>query len=890
MIGQTISHYTITEKLGEGGMGVVYKARDTRLDRDVALKFLPVHASANKETMARFLQEARAAAALNHANICTIYGVEEHEGKMFIAMEYIDGGTLREKLPLAGIAEFLPIALQIGEALHEAHARDIVHRDIKADNIMLTSRGQVKVMDFGLAKLKGSMKLTRTSSTVGTLGYMAPEQIGGGEVDARSDLFSFGVLLFEMLTGRLPFKGEHEAAIIYSIMNQDPEPLVKYFPDAPPELVMLVSKSLEKDPAERYQSVSEMLVDLRRLRKSAPSHSRQFPVQARSAVSGTQTSSTPVSGSTVPLPSVAASGKKGKIIIGMVVVLAVLVSVAIFMMKENRVYPSINNVRMTQLTSAGNAGYATVSPDGKYVVYSKGERGEVSLWIRQVVSSTDVMVIPPSDIVIEGSTFSNDGNYLYYTASLPEWPSSSVYRIPVLGGIPPRRIITNVVGAVSPSPDDSRLAFFRGFPDTGEEALFVVNADGTGEINLTKRDGKNLFYITRGAAPAWSPDGSVIACPSGSITDAMKLSILMVPLKDPRDVQFTEKYWSDMGRIVWYPDGSGLVFCAQSEGERSQISYMSYPGGDVSRITNDLLTYGPTSLSITRDGSAIVTVQGSSSSTIMLVPGGDGSRIQEITKGATRNDGNAGIAWMDDQRILFSSNRARTTDIWMSSSDGGDGKQMTFSTLGAYAPATSPARKEIFYLSNDEKISHIWRMKSDGSNATRVTDSEDYNPEVSRDGKWLLFDSWKSGARSIWMMGIDAKDTATLFCHGATIPRISPDGKLVVCRYYDGKEKRERMGLLSFPDGKLMTMFDLPLTANLAGFRWAPDGKSIHYIDARKGVSNIWAFDYSTNTTRQVSSFTSGRIFSFAWSPDGKNLAVARGQSTSDVVMLTMTR
>ncbi len=416
MIGQTIAHYKVLEKLGEGGMGVVYKARDTRLDRDVALKFLPSHVSATKETTARFLQEAKAAAALNHANICTIYGVEEHEShdgrigsnRMFIAMEYIDGGTLREKLPLVGIADVVSVAAQIGEALHEAHAKGIVHRDIKADNVMLTSKGQVKVMDFGLAKLKGSLKLTKTSSTVGTLGYMAPEQIGGGEVDARSDLFSFGVLIFEMLTGRLPFRGEHEAAMVYSIMNEQPEPLTKFLPDAPAELVLLVSKALEKDPAERYQSVAEMLVDLRRLKKSTTRVSRAYPVQQGPGDGGIPSSGMMTAGASAVhgLPSsasgtVAAGGRaasvsKKMMLAGGVVLLAVAAIVAFRTLKPERVTPSISNVKMSRLTSVGNAGYGTISPDGKYVVYVKGDEGARGLWIRQVASGTDINVIPPS--------------------------------------------------------------------------------------------------------------------------------------------------------------------------------------------------------------------------------------------------------------------------------------------------------------------------------------------------------------------------------------------------------------------------------------------------------------------------------------------------------------
>ena len=275
MIGQTISHYKILEKLGEGGMGVVYKAQDTKLNRIVALKFLPPHASENAETKARFLQEAQAAASLNHPNICTIYGVDEHQGQMFMAMELVDGGTLRKKLPYRDVNEVLGIALQIGEALNEAHAKGIVHRDVKAENIMLTARGDAKVMDFGLAKLKGSLKLTRSLSTVGTLAYMAPEQIQGGTVDTRSDIFSFGVLLYEMLTGKLPFRGEHEAAMMYSILNESPDPIGKFLPEASSELIHILNRALEKDPEDRYQSIKDMDIDIRRLRKESSRVSRR---------------------------------------------------------------------------------------------------------------------------------------------------------------------------------------------------------------------------------------------------------------------------------------------------------------------------------------------------------------------------------------------------------------------------------------------------------------------------------------------------------------------------------------------------------------------------------------------------------------------------------------
>ncbi|HEY6953352.1 MAG TPA: protein kinase [Bacteroidota bacterium] len=278
MIGKTISHYRILEKLGEGGMGVVYKAQDTKLERVVALKFLPAHITVNEAERARFFQEARSAAVLNHPNICTVYGIHEEGEQPFIEMEFVDGKTLRAlDLTTAKIETSLAYAIQIGDALQEAHSKGIVHRDIKADNIMVNSKNQVKVMDFGLAKLKGSLKITKTSSTVGTLGYMAPEQIQGGDVDARSDIFAFGAVVFEMATGHLPFRGDHEAAMMYSIINEDPEPLKKYRADASDELQRIISRALEKDPEDRYQSAADMVSELRRMQKQTSRVSRTMP-------------------------------------------------------------------------------------------------------------------------------------------------------------------------------------------------------------------------------------------------------------------------------------------------------------------------------------------------------------------------------------------------------------------------------------------------------------------------------------------------------------------------------------------------------------------------------------------------------------------------------------
>jgi tetratricopeptide (TPR) repeat protein/TolB-like protein/predicted Ser/Thr protein kinase len=293
MIGKTISHYKILEKLGEGGMGVVYKAEDTKLDRLVALKFLPSHLKIKETDLARFVQEAKAAAALNHPNVCTIHEIHDEGENPFIVMEYVEGKTLKDivgavREPPLQIPEVIRYAIQIAEALKSAHRRGIIHRDIKSENIMVTEDGIVKVMDFGLAKLKGSVKLTKSSSTVGTMAYMSPEHLEGKEVDGRTDIFSFGVVLYEMLAGQLPFKGEYDSAMMYSILNEEPEPVQKYRSDLSSESLHILNRALEKDPEARYQSVNDMLIDLKRLRRDTDKVHREtieeVPVADRSKV------------------------------------------------------------------------------------------------------------------------------------------------------------------------------------------------------------------------------------------------------------------------------------------------------------------------------------------------------------------------------------------------------------------------------------------------------------------------------------------------------------------------------------------------------------------------------------------------------------------------------
>jgi serine/threonine protein kinase/tetratricopeptide (TPR) repeat protein len=376
MIGQIISHYKILEKLGEGGMGIVYKAHDTKLDRTVALKFLPPHLTATDEDKQRFIREAKAAAALNHPNICTVYSVEEHDDQQFISMEYVDGVTLREKLEIGnrksetrqpGTWNLEPgtaidYALQIAEALEEAHSKGIIHRDIKPENIMVDLKNRIKVMDFGLAKLRGSMNLTKAGSTLGTVAYMSPEQIQGEDIDHRSDIFSFGVVLYEMLTGHTPFRGEHEAAMLYSIVNEEPQPVLSAVPDVSYQLVNLIERTLEKDPSDRYQSMEDLLSDLRRLKRKT-SKKVAIPVSTESTPSS-------ASGRQQPAGTQIRPVTRSPIFYSAVILLLVISAAAlyfVFFIPEKPVTPSLNPNRIFVAAFENRTGDPTLDPIGRLV-------------------------------------------------------------------------------------------------------------------------------------------------------------------------------------------------------------------------------------------------------------------------------------------------------------------------------------------------------------------------------------------------------------------------------------------------------------------------------------------------------------------------------------------
>ena len=863
--GKQIGRYHVLAVLGSGGMGTVYEAIDPTLGRHIALKVLPPLTAADAGRLNRFVQEAKAASALNHPHLISIYEIGTSQSDdatvHFIAMEKVDGQTLRQILAREAVParKALEWVAQVADAVAAAHSVGVIHRDLKPENIMIASAGYAKVLDFGLAKLRvatasdsdndpTAVRSTETGVVLGTAGYMSPEQAQGKDADHRTDIFSLGCILYELASGKRAFRGESSVDTLHKIIYSEPEPL----PRAPAELQRIVRKAIAKDPDERYQSARDFAVDLRALLRESAKPTLESP---RRRVLGTA------------------------IVLG--AALIAVIALAVLLFRRAAPLRRAPAVAIQQLTARGNVIDAQISPDGRFMAFVVREERGQGLWLKQLATSQELQLIPPTVGAFWGSAFTRDGNAIVYGLKTAGEPRGALYRVSTIGGHP-ERLLAGTDSAVSFSPDGKKMTWIRAeYPRPGESALMIANDDGTGERVLATRRPPELFAPIFFARPSWSPDGNLIAA-SVRRTDPVGAMLIGVDPQNGRETVISNAQWWALGALEWLPDGSGVVAVATRQGAAhdftnlagTQIWLIPYPSGEPRRITNDASTYRKPSISA--DGTKLVAVVADQSkvhlSRIALASGGPPERFS-----TGRYDGVVGVTELGDGRIVFTSAERGGVTLWIVERDGTGRRQLLRDAFENRYPVSFTGG--IAYVSTSPTETDVCLINAEGENRRVIVRQVESAPiAVSQDGKSIVY----SLNRRLWMISSDGTARRQLTQEIASNPAFSPRGDRIAFVSGDTEQPEGGRLVVAKAAGD-KTLWSASVTRQGGSLRWLPDGNSLLLYNFDTHNISIYPLRGDPKRLMHFDDF----VWDFDIAHDGKSLIVAQGSLARDAVLIT---
>ena len=898
--GTLVGHYKIVRRLGQGGMGVVYEAVDQKLGRHVAVKVLANAADApatrdSDPARERFWREARAASSLNHPGICIIHELDETASPPFLVLELLEGSSL-EKLYRGHAMPYpklVAMGIQLADALDAAHRKGILHRDIKPANIFITSSGQAKLLDFGLAKLDEAcvaseastavIPLTDSGVTVGTVAYMSPEQARGDPLDLRSDLFSLGVVLYEMATGQHPFSGSAAAVVFDRILNHPPPPPISLNAELPAEFENILNKTLEKDRELRCQSAAELRADLKRLQRNSSSGSVTTTAVPATLPAGAsprqiQTSQNPqepnAGGIAAPVP-----GQRRR----PTVALAVLVVLGIAGFVGWRFWPRARPfaaVSVEQLTNIGSIEKIALSADARFLAEVKNDKGQRTLWVRNTATNTETQVLGAFGHDYLGLTFSPDGNHLYFTRLSPENETANdLYVMPVFGGTP-RQLIFNVDSPVTFEPDGNRITYLRWWPERENEFS---------EIHIADKDGGNdrVVYSTaeKALAPEWSPDGRKIAWLQAEAgTTRLVLKVIEISSKRLTTVAPPAGIsWVDPGvaytTLVWMPDNIHLLtLYYKQHNDRAQIGVITAPSGEFHSVTNDVNSYSQ--LALSGNGRTLATVLTNVDSNIALYGPDRGEPISTLPLRITPNS----IDWATEDRLLYIVRGSSIGTI-----DRATGSVQSFDT-GEITPGdfiASCTDGHILFTGFPKGGSEprVFRMKADGGEIAQLTSSGfALSPSCSADSQKAYYSIGSSVNVALWSIPVAGGTPKQLIpAVNYVQASVSDDGTRAAL--FTLRQEKVCAIITDLGSGRMQAPFfiDQSLT-NLS--RFSPDGQAIVSDVLRSGGITLLYQPLDGSTSNVLLNPAPEAINDFSWSPSGKQLAVARLKSSSDVVLI----